>query len=157
MNNKYSFNFLSLVFCIVLAMTLLGCEKSLTSPEDIAIVPMSRVVAHGNNLNVRVVNPTRHSIYFRRCGANSYRFRVIKLSGDDETQVKPDSCTSFNQAVIEVKGGDTMEISLPLNFNFPGGVSIPGNYVVELQLTDTMNRFIEPPRNRSEQFEMRRP
>jgi hypothetical protein len=131
-----------------------GCEKVFDESDDYTITTELSTYSRGEFVKITIVNNSSTAIYYRRCGANNFRHRLIKLDGSEEVEINPDACNSFNQTIFEVRDGQTSELIIPLNFGVPNEQNVAGKYQIEITMTDALNRAILPPRNKTNVFDV---
>lgn len=139
---------------LIISILLIGCEKVFDESDDYTIKTELSEYSRGQIVKITIVNNSSSAIYYRRCGANNFRHRLVKLTNNEEVVIAPDVCNSFNQTIFEVRGGQTTELNIPLFFSVPSGMSVEGNYQFEITLTDALNQTILPPLNKSNLFEV---
>lgn len=139
---------------LIISTMLIGCEKVFDESDDYTIKTELSEYSRGQIVKITIVNNSSSAIYYRRCGANNFRHRLVKVTDNQEVVIAPDVCNSFNQTIFEVRGGQTSELKIPLIFSVPGGISIEGDYQFEITLTDALNQTISPPLNKSNVFEV---
>lgn len=154
MNTFYHKNRIKNFLIIVLLFLWTGCEKVFDEKDDYIITTELSSYSRGDLITVTIVNNSSSAIYYRRCGANNFRHRLVKLNQNDELEITPDACNSFNQMIIEVRDGQTSALNIPLNFGVPDGESVEGTYQLEITLTDALNQAILPPKNKTNTFKV---
>jgi hypothetical protein len=148
-NRNSGFNYIWIPILLIMSV---GCEKVFDEADDFTITTELIEYSRGQSVKITILNNSSSAIYYRRCGANNFRHRLIKLIDNEEVVIAPDACNSFNQTIFEVRDGQTSELTIPLNFSVPTGMSVVGNYQFEITMTDALNQMILPPKNKSNIF-----
>lgn len=148
---------LTIIGVVFICILSLGCERVLVPAEEVQIQILDESYRPGDTVRIRITNPTDFAIYLRRCGATSFRYSAITTGGDGgDVTVKNDSCSSFNQQIIEIRGGSELEITLMLTLD--AGVRLTPSDDLRLQLRlhmfDTMRQMIDPPKNQTNPFKL---
>lgn len=144
------------ILIISICYLIMGCEKILVPADEVQIHVLDESYRPGDTVRIRITNPTDYAIYLRRCGATSFRYSAVTSDGGDEVVVKNDTCSSFNQQIIEIRGGNELDITLLLTLNV--GVRLnPSDELslkIRLHMFDTMRQMIDPPKNQSNPFKL---
>jgi len=141
-------------FVLPFVLLMAGCEKVFDEKDDFTISTELTRYSRGDMVKITITNNSSSAIYYRRCGANNFRHRLVRLNENAELEITSDACYSFNQMIIEVRDGQSSELIIPLNFELSVGQPLEGKYQFEITLTDAMNQVIVPPKNKSNSFEV---
>lgn len=144
----------TLMVLFIVSAVFTGCEKVLENSDNFTLKTEMGSYARGDSIRITIDNSSSGAIYYRRCGNNNFRFRLVKLTTNGETEIRPDVCTSFNQTILEIRDGQSAEIIIPLNFGVPDGTPVEGTYQIELTISDALNRQILPPGNKTNSFQV---
>ena len=151
---------MSKITIILISITFLtlsiGCERLLRPEDKVEIITKDIVYQVGDRVTVNIQNPTKHTVYIRRCSADNFRYSLKAENSSEDELAKNDSCPSFMQQIIAIQGGEDLEISLLLTFNASYSAPETGKYRLRLHMFDTMRQMIEPPTNQSNVIEVRR-
>lgn len=141
---------------LIISMLSMGCEKVLVPSEEVIIQILDESYRPGDTVRIRITNPTDFAIYLRRCGASSFRYSAIMTGEGDDIIVKNDSCSSFNQQIIEIRGGNELDITLMLTLDAGVRLTPSENLTLKLRLHmfDTMRQMIDPPKNQTNSFKL---
>jgi hypothetical protein len=133
-----------------------GCERLLRSQDKVEVVTTKIVYQVGDQVTVKIQNPTAHAVHIRRCSTSNYRYSLKVENTSENEFAKIDSCSSFMQQIIAIPGGEELDITLLLTFDSSYSVPETGKYRLQLHMFDSMREMIEPPTNQSNVIEIRR-
>ncbi|HAC14705.1 MAG TPA: hypothetical protein DCE78_01990 [Bacteroidetes bacterium] len=145
-----------LLISISILILSIGCERLLRPEDKVEINTTDIVYQVGDEVTVNIQNPTRYTVYIRRCSASSFRYSLKAENSSDDELAKNDSCPSFLQQIIAIPGGEELEITLLLTFNASYTAPESGKYRLQLHMFDTMRQMIDPPANQSNVIEVMR-
>lgn len=129
-----------------------SCEKVYEEDQGISLQTHLDSYALGDTMRIVFSNPSNRAYYYRRCGANSVRFGIFKVEGEDTLALRQNVCQSFNQLILEVPQKTEVELVFRLNLTPPSGFTVPGEYFIELLVFDVLNKEVYAPINHTNRF-----